>query len=390
MKVLRRRKSATWICALLLLAGALLVACGSTSQVQTKVVPKPTPTPGQGQQLLTKLANRLNTAKTLHGLFEMTLAGQTVNGVLNSEVWNVAPDKSRTNVLRTTLPQVTAGAITITNGQRIWRYDPAKKVVYSGPVQTNASGTGGTGLAGGNGGQSQLLLNFVQSVITRSKGTLQSSTETINGHPVYDVSVVPQGGVSNAGGSDSGLDYTGDIFIDQATQLPLRIALNIQGIGKLTLNLLTLQLNANIPDTTFVFKAPVGVKTEPLPNNSGNLSGSISFVQARRQAGYHLLSIPADQSDYVLQGVTVLGAAGSQIYTLNYMKGSTGFTIAQGTSLANLPATDAQQISVRGIIASLTSANGTTTLAWTEKGIGIRITGALSKDQAVAIAGMLS
>ena len=272
MKVLRRRKSATWICALLLLAGALLVACGSTSQVQTKVVPKPTPTPGQGQQLLTKLANRLNTAKTLHGLFEMTLAGQTVNGILNSEVWNVAPDKSRTNVLRTTLPQVTAGAITVTNGQRIWQYNPAKKVVYSGPVQTNASGTGGTGLAGGNGGQSQLLLNFVQSVITRSKGTLQSSTETINGHPVYDVSVVPQGGVSNAGGGDSGLDYTGNIFIDQATQLPLRIALNIQGIGKLTLNLLTLQLNANIPDTTFVFKAPAGVKTEPLPNNSGNLS----------------------------------------------------------------------------------------------------------------------
>src|ERR1700730_12958809 len=152
MKVLRRRKSATWICALLLLAGALLVACGSTSQVQTKVVPKPTPTPGQGQQLLTKLANRLSTAKTLHGLFEMTLAGQTVNGILNSEVWNVAPDKSRTNVLRTTLPQVTAGAITVTNGQRIWQYNPAKKVVYSGPVQTNASGTGGTGLAGVGGG----------------------------------------------------------------------------------------------------------------------------------------------------------------------------------------------------------------------------------------------
>jgi len=384
------RKSAAWIGCLLLLAVVLLAACGGTPQVQTKVAPKPTPTPGQGQQLLTNLANRLNTAKTLHGLFEMTLVGQTVNGILNSEVWNVLPDKSRTNVLRTTLPQTTAGAVTITNGQRIWQYDPAKKVVYSGPVQANATGTGGTGLAGGRGGQSQLLLNFVQSVITRSKGTLLSSTGTIDGHRVYDVSVVPQGGAGNAGIGDSGLDYTGDIFIDQTTQLPLRIALNIQGIGKLTLNLSLLQLNASIPDATFIFHAPAGVKTEPLPNNNGNLSGAISFVQARRQAGYHLLSIPADQSDYVLQGVTVLGAVGNQIYTLNYMKGNTGFTIAQGASLANLPATGGQQVSVRGTTANLTSANGTTTLAWTEKGIGIRITGALSKDQAVAIAGMLS
>jgi outer membrane lipoprotein-sorting protein len=386
----RYRKSLMGVGSLLLLAVILLAACGGTPQVRTKIVPKPTPTPGQGQQLLTNLANRLNTAKTLHGLFEMTLVGQTVNGILNSEVWNVMPDKSRTNILRTTLPQVTKGAVTITNGQRIWQYDPAKKVVYSGPVQANVNGTGGTGLAGGSGGQSQLLLNFVQSVITHSKGTLRSSTDIINGHRVYDVAVVPQGGAGNIGVGASGLDYTGDIFIDQTTQLPLRIALNIQGIGKLTLNISLLQLNVGIPDATFIFHAPAGVKTEPLPANNGNLSGSISFVQAQRQAGYHLLSIPADQGDYVLQGVTVLGAVGNQIYTLNYMKGSTGFTIAQGASLANLPATNGQQVSVRGTTASLTSTNGTTTLAWTEKGIGIRITGALSKDQAVAIAGMLS
>src|ERR1051326_3731320 len=99
------RRSVAWPGFLLLSAVILLAACGGASPVQKKSAPTPTPTPGQGQQLLTQLATRLKSAKTLHGRFEMTLVGQTVNGILNSEVWNVTPDKSRTNVLRSTLPQ---------------------------------------------------------------------------------------------------------------------------------------------------------------------------------------------------------------------------------------------------------------------------------------------
>ena len=113
-------------------------------------------------------------------------------------------------------------------------------------------------------------------------------------------------------------------------------------------------------------------------------------AQAQQEAGYHLLSIPGTQTSYQLRGVNALGAPGSQIYTLNYMKGSASFTIAEGKPLANLPGSGGQQVGLRGTSGTLSKSNGSTTLSWTENGIGITITGPLSNDQVVAIAKLLS
>jgi hypothetical protein len=92
----------------------------------------------------------------------------------------------------------------------------------------------------------------------------------------------------------------------------------------------------------------------------------------------------------VLQGVTALGAPGNQIYTLNYTKGNLSFTIAEGKALANLPASSGQHVNVRGTTGGLSSENGMTTLAWTEKGVGIRIAGNLSNEQVMSVASLLS
>ena len=127
----------------------------------------------------------------------------------------------------------------------------------------------------------------------------------------------------------------------------------------------------------------------PLPQDTAD-TGAISLAQAEQQAGYHLLSIPSSQTDYVLQSVTALGAPGNQIYTLNYTKGNLNFTIAEGKPLANLPALPGQQVSLRGTAGVLSSENGGVTLAWTEKGVGIRITGNLSNEQAMSIASLLA
>jgi len=119
------------------------------------------------------------------------------------------------------------------------------------------------------------------------------------------------------------------------------------------------------------------------------LSTLTPLAQAQQQAGYHLLSIPASQSQYQSQGVDVLGAPGNQIFTLNYVKGNTTFAISEGKSLANLP-TSGQHLSLRGTTAILSSSSGTTTLTWTEKGVGIQIAGQLSNAEVVAIANLLS
>jgi hypothetical protein len=183
-------------------------------------------------------------------------------------------------------------------------------------------------------------------------------------------------------------NYAGEVYIDKTTQLPVEINLDIQSVGKVLLDLSSLTLNEPIPDSTFTFIIPDGVKVLPLPQDTAD-TGAISLAQAEQQAGYHLLSIPGSQTDYLLQSVTALGAPGNQIYTLNYTKGNLNFTIAEGKPLANLPAIPGQQINLRGTTAVLSSENGAVTLAWTEKGVGIRITGNMSNDQAMSIASVL-
>ena len=369
----------------------LLAACGGSNTPQTKR-PTPTPTPGQGQQLLMSMAQKLDTAKTLHGEFDVAITGQTLSGNVNTEIWSVPPNKNRTVVLQSSFSQFPAGSVTVTNGKQIWQYDPVKKVVYTGAVTNTGTPTPGS-IAGTGSGQTQFILNLVQSIFACSDATIVSSSANINGHSAYDVHVVPQGQAAGCAAQSGTVtfNYVGEVYIDKTTGLPLRVDLTLQGFGQVTLNLPKLILNQPIPDSTFTFVPPAGVKVLPLQQASATPgTGSISLAQAQQQAGYHLLSIPASETNYELEGVTALGSPGSQIFTLNYIKDNTSFTITEGKSLANLPNTGGQQISLRGTMATLSTSNGDTALYWTEKGVGIQIEGKLSNDQIVAIANLLS
>lgn len=385
--LLQHSRTIAIIVPLALLAGILLTACGGGStQAPAKPTPTlpPSPTPEQGQQLLTQVGDTLTKAKTLHALLNLTLKGQT-EGTINNEVWNETAGKYRTVVLQSTVQGFSAGSITVSDGKRIWQYDPTKKVVYTGTV-ADATNANSRGIPGTNGGRSSSMFNLVQSIFTHSSGKLKPTLATVAGHSAYDVAITPQD--STASNGVGGLDYSGDVYVDKATHLPLQVVLNVQNFGDVMLTLPRLDLNQPIAENTFTFVAPAGTKELPLQDANNN-TGSLTLAQAQQQAGYHLLSIPTSQSAYMLQSINALGAPGNQIYTLNYTQGSATFTIAQGKPLAGLPTTGGQSIALRGTTATIATDNGTTTLSWTENGIGIRITGALSHDQAVAVAKLL-
>ncbi|HZU67753.1 MAG TPA: hypothetical protein VFA09_10800 [Ktedonobacteraceae bacterium] len=388
----RRALSPVFLAFLLL----LLAACGSSgTQPVQKHVAAPSSTraaQSQGQQLLGQAAQKLNTAKTVHGIFDMAISGQVYNGTVNTEVWNATPDKSRTLVRQSTITRFSAGSLIVSNGKQVWQYDPAQKVVYTGPVSPgNGAGTPTatpSGDSNGSGDQILSFLNLVQSVFTRSNATLVSSSVNVNGVETYRVHVTPQSAAATPGSRN--FNYDGDVYLDKSTMLPVRISLTISDVGLVTLNVPTLTLNPALPDSLFTFSPPAGVKVLPLQQqNSSSGTGMITLAQAEQQAGYHLLSIPASQSGYQLQGVDALGAPGNQIYALNYTMGSTTFTISEGKSLANLPVSG-QQVDLRGTTATLSTSNGTSTLTWTEQGIGIQIAGALSSNQIEAIAKLLA
>ena len=390
MSFYRRVASLTAILLVILVLAACSGAATTTPQAQ-KPTPTPSPTPGQGQQLLNTMAQQLLTAKTLHGIFNIQITGTTFNGTVDSEIWNQSPADNRTVVLQSTLTQFPTGEITVSNGKQQWQYEPAKKVVYTGAVTT--PGTTGTPTATGtpntdrNGNQSQFILNLIQQVFTHSDGTLLSSSATVDGHAVYQVHVVPQGQSTGIN-----FNYDGTIYIDKATNQPVKVDLTISGFGHVILDLPMLVLNQPIPASMFTFVVPAGVKVLPLQQANGTPdTGSLTLAEAQQQAGYHLLSIPLTQTAYILGNVNALGAPGSQIFTLNYTQGSTAFTIAEGKSLANLPNSGGQTVSIRNTTGTLTTTNGTTTLSWTENGVGISITGnGLSSTQVITIAKLLS
>ena len=196
----------------------------------------------------------------------------------------------------------------------------------------------------------------------------------------------------SVGGGFGDFSYAGNVYIDKTTNLPIQVNLMIEGLGQVLLDIPMLALNQPIPASTFTFVAPAGVKVLPLQQaNATPGTGSLTLDQAQQQAGFHLLSIPVSQTDYVLGNVNALGAPGNQIYTLSYTRGSSSFTIAQGKALANLPSSGGQQVSMRGTTGMLSKTNGAMTLSWTEKGVGITITGnGLSSDQLLSIAKLLS
>jgi outer membrane lipoprotein-sorting protein len=367
----------------------LLAACGGAvgAQGQKTPVPAASPSLSRGQQLLAQSAQLLNSAKTLHGVFQATISGQFANGTAQIEIWRQTPDESRTVVLKSTLSEYTSGSLLVDNGKQIWQYDPAQKLVYTGSASVPSSATGTpTPGTNANGNLDQLILNIVQTIFNQSTATLTSSSQKVNGHAVYTIQVASQSQASSKGlGSFS---YSGTVSIDQQTHLPLALSLNSQGFGQIQLTIPTLALNGVLASNLFSFTPPPGTKVLPLPAASSSQGGTLTLPQAEQQAGYHLLSVPASQTTYHLLSINALGAPGSQIYTFNYTSGSQNFTLSEGKSLANLPVTG-QTIGLRGTHATFVGSSGTNTLSWTEQGVGIQIAGPLTQAQITAVANLL-
>jgi len=352
----------------------LLYGCGNS----------PAPSQVSGQQLLAKVAHNFTTANTLHASFNVSITGQTGSQTMKSEVWKVVPSKNRTVVLQSSLAQY-AGTTLVTNGKQEWLYKPASKIVYTGLVPSSANT--GTNTSGSTNptGQGLSPLYLVQQALTSSDAPLNPSSATVGGHAVDDVHIVSKPGSGQT-------QYTGEVYIDKTTQLPVQIILNFQDAGngmKEVIDIPTLTLNQAIPDSIFTFTPPSGTRVASLPPPS--TTNSITLARAQQQAGYHLLSVPASKTNYVSQGVYILGSTGHEIYEIDYASGDLTFAIDEGKSLADPSAYPGTPVNVRGKAGTFsTDSGGVTTLFWIENGVGITITGSLNKSEIIGIAQMLA
>lgn len=247
-----RWKGMVFICLLCVLA---LAACSSSGIPATgnSPLPTPTPTPGQAQRLLEAAGQKLNAARTLHGIFTVTTTAQAFSSTIKTEIWNAQPDRSRSHILQSSLAQLPAGSVIVTNGKQVWEYNPVKKVVYTGA----AGGASSSAL-----GQNQLVLTLTRTIFTHSTASPVSSSASIAGHAAYQVHISSTGQGIDIGSAS--LSYAGDVYLDRTTGLPLRIDLTITGMGQIRLDILNLVLNQSLPNSTFTFTPPPGTKVLPL------------------------------------------------------------------------------------------------------------------------------
>lgn len=375
----RLQKMIAILCLLLILT--LLSACGGKSNTTRRTAK---PTVGPGQHLLEETGNLLENAHTLHGIFDGSISGRLISGEMKSEIWRMAPDKCRSLTLKSTLSQFAPGTLTVNDGKQIWQYDPAKKVVYTGQARITASSI--AALPGiGQGDTQQVLYDILQTVFTGSTATLLTSSEQVNGRPVYVLHVVPR----SQNGVAASFSYDGVVTLDQQTRLPLDVNLALTGVGQARITISSLTINRPLAASLFAFSPPPGhLPMIPFPNNTLQTSNSLTLQQAEQQAHYHLLSIPAARTAYQLQSIAALGSPGNEIYTFTYLLANQSFTISESKALADLHL-KGPTLSLRSADATLTTHGSTSTLSWTDRGVGIQISGSLSKEQIVAVANSL-
>nr|BBH93466.1 hypothetical protein KTA_16650 [Thermogemmatispora argillosa] len=337
------------------------------------------------QHLLQQSEQQLTTARTLHAVVTIQIDGETYQGTLTSEVWKAAPARSRSQILRSTLSEFPAGELTISNGEQLWIYNPARHIVYTGSVASQST-QGGSALFGSSSSPAnQLTLNLIDPIFSQSRATVTSQAVTVDGHRATVVHVTSQQPAT------SGPDYSGDVYLDYSSHLPLKLVLNLQGFAQVTLELPTLELNRPLADSLFTFRPPANVQVASLLQASATpTSGTLTLGQAEQLAGYHLLSIPTSQSAYQLEGVDVLTTASGQVFVLHYLKGDQSFSILEGKALAAEPLPSGTTLTLRGTTATYSTSSDNPTLAWKEQGLGIRVSGDLDEQEAIAVANLLT
>jgi len=340
---------------LLLLALVLLTSCGFGPSPQDQAAAQ------LGKQLLAKAKHAFDTAKTFHEKFNITQTGPYSQQTATVEVQSQQTLREQLSVFQSSMPVFTAGSVTVEDGKYLWQYYPDHKIVHRSSAAPE----------GVNGNVTPLYL--YKFVFTAPDATVTSSSATINGHAVYDVHLV-------SGSVDGGLPYTGEIYIDKKTTLPVRIQFS-ESTGQAVVDIPLLVLNEPIPAHTFTFTPPADAKVLT--------TGSLPLAQAEQEADYHLLTIPTTQKGYRIENVNAVGQAEEIAYNLNYSKGSTNFNISEGKFSPNQP-TSGTPITVRGKPGTVVATSGVTVLTWAEHGVRISIEGMLSKVQAMSVAQVLA
>lgn len=280
------------------------------------------------------------------------------------------------------------GTEMVNDGETVWLYNPKENKVVTGKL-SDLKGEGASGED--RTAQMMQLQEMLQQIIDASNVEIVNNSEQVAGKTTWRIKLTPKPETEQQLGLGSLVQTT--LWVDQASDLPVKAEINADELGKATAQAITLDLNQDIADDMFVFTPPAGAEIVDAAELAKQVRPQAATLdEARAQVDFPVLAPSQLPQGVQADGVQVLNRGGASV--IQNFSGAFNFSLVQTAGEfpgeGNAPAgADTQTVEVRGQQATLITSGGDqggTLLRWRENGVTIVIAGTLNAEQATTIA----
>jgi outer membrane lipoprotein-sorting protein len=319
------------------------------------------------QEIVARLEEVEASTQDAHAVLEFSAKGEGMDEELVAEVWEKKPNKFRAEVLEANDPEL-AGAISVTNGQQFWMYEPGKNEVMVGEVGPDEPSS--------FRGAIRDMEDMIRQVLDATDVKLVGE-EDVAGTATYKLELTPR--ENDETFLPAGSKAT--LWVDQERWVVLQAHFSGGIAGEGQMRVRSFELNTGIADDRFQFEIPEGAK---VTNAEDKQSKHLTLDEAQAQADF--LLVPT----YVPEGVTLVDVLTmGEAFILHYDHSTTSFSVIQGPSDGTREAPTGQKtkVTVRGQTANLiTDGLGNNFLTWVEDGVTVTIAGRISQDEILKVA----
>jgi outer membrane lipoprotein-sorting protein len=320
------------------------------------------------EEIVAKLKEVEASTEDAHAILEISLQGEGMDEELVVEVWEKKPSKFRAEVLEASDPEF-MGAISVTDGQQVWMYQPSTNEVVVDEVGPDEPSSPRDVI--------QFMDEAIQRVLDTSEVKL-AGEEEVTGVATYKLELTPKEDDETI--LPAGSKAT--LWVEQERWIVLQAHFIGGMAGEGWMRVRSFELNTGLADDLFLFEIPEGAKVTKAEDKQPK---HLTLDEARTQADFTLLVptyVPEDAT--LIDVLTVDGA-----FILHYDHSMTSFSVIQGPSdgVREAPPGQETEVTVRGQTANLiTDGLGNNFLTWVEDGVTITIAGRIDQDEILKVA----
>lgn len=319
------------------------------------------------QEIVARLEEVEASTEDAHAILEFSATGQAMDEELVVEVWEKRPNKFRAAVLEANDPEM-AGAISVTDGRRVWVYNPSKNEVVIGEVGPDEPSSFHEVI--------QHMEDTIRQVLDATDVKL-AGEEDVAGVATYKLELTPREGDETF--LPVGSQVT--LWVDQERWVVLQAHFSGGIAGEGWMRVRSFELNTGLADNLFQLQIPEGAKVTRAEDKQPK---HLTLDEARAQADF--LLVPT----YVPEGATLMDVLTmGEAFILHYDHSTTSFSVIQGPSdgVREAPTGQKTEVTVRGQTANLiTDGLGNHFLTWVENGITVTIAGRISREEILKVA----